>query len=183
MEACPICLDDFKYNSPNSVYTTACNHTFCVKCITKHLSLSESCPLCRAPVKLVQLRRLPDSSTVVLIHLKHARVTYEVFVERSVSASSLQKLLTDLLYLSPGHTTLVHQGRKLTANSFIPFSRALSAWPSGSIQEKTNQNGMERKLVSGDARPKPAATVLLVGGVPGSQKWGYGFFWIYLRFI
>lgn len=52
---CPLCLDAFAVDT--AIYQTDCLHSFCADCITKHLATSAACPLCRAPVRTVTLRK------------------------------------------------------------------------------------------------------------------------------
>jgi hypothetical protein len=59
--ACAICLESFVSGSGSgsgsgcapqkNVATTECGHTFCLSCLLKHLRISNTCPLCRAPVE------------------------------------------------------------------------------------------------------------------------------------
>jgi hypothetical protein len=52
---CPICLS--KFSVDDAVYQTDCAHCFCAECITKHLTGSSECPLCRGAVRNVALRK------------------------------------------------------------------------------------------------------------------------------
>ena len=55
---CPICYDTIKILrivdgeiKPNpNVTTTPCNHSFCYKCLSKHLEKNNKCPMCREKI-------------------------------------------------------------------------------------------------------------------------------------
>ena len=51
---CPICFEE--ETNLLDMDTTACEHSFCHSCITKHLQTNPNCPMCRAPVKTLQVR-------------------------------------------------------------------------------------------------------------------------------
>lgn len=48
MVECPICYEDVRI--PSCI--KPCNHMYCHKCITKWLTKSNKCPLCRKKCKL-----------------------------------------------------------------------------------------------------------------------------------
>jgi len=52
---CSICFDEEK--TLLDLDTTACMHSFCHPCIMKHLKRKADCPMCRASVKTLQVRR------------------------------------------------------------------------------------------------------------------------------
>jgi hypothetical protein len=52
---CSICFDEEK--TLLDLDTTACMHSFCHSCIMKHLKRKVDCPMCRASVKTLQVRR------------------------------------------------------------------------------------------------------------------------------
>lgn len=52
---CSICFDEEK--TLLDLDTTACKHSFCHSCIMNHLKRKADCPMCRASVKTLQVRR------------------------------------------------------------------------------------------------------------------------------
>jgi hypothetical protein len=44
---CPICLEPV---SSKGVSTTRCGHTFCLRCLAKHMSRNNGCPMCRGEI-------------------------------------------------------------------------------------------------------------------------------------
>lgn len=52
---CSICFDEEKILL--DLDTTACKHSFCHSCIMNHLKRKADCPMCRASVKTLQVRR------------------------------------------------------------------------------------------------------------------------------
>jgi len=52
---CSICFDEEK--TILDLDTTACMHSFCHSCIMNHLKRKADCPMCRASVKTLQVRR------------------------------------------------------------------------------------------------------------------------------
>ena len=55
---CPICYDSLKLiiiendeiKANSNVTTTPCSHSFCYKCLSKHLEKNNKCPLCREKI-------------------------------------------------------------------------------------------------------------------------------------
>lgn len=95
-----------KSASSTPVYTTDCQHNFCADCLTKFVKTSNTCPLCRAPLKVIRLRRdqrlKPDNSNDGLraaaatrkgvqcvVKVKYERQVYEVCVSRDIKFSGV----------------------------------------------------------------------------------------------
>jgi len=51
---CPICYSE--ETTLLDMNVTACQHSFCHSCIVKHLERKNDCPMCRAPVEILQVR-------------------------------------------------------------------------------------------------------------------------------
>jgi hypothetical protein len=65
-DICPICLDNLtyyrngRYIPVRSLYTTKCNHTFHFDCAKRHLSINNTCPVCRTEINdFIDERPLP----------------------------------------------------------------------------------------------------------------------------
>lgn len=52
---CPICFEEDK--TLLDMNTTSCDHSFCHSCIIRHLRRKVDCPMCRAPVRTLQVRQ------------------------------------------------------------------------------------------------------------------------------
>ena len=52
-ETCPICMEIL---GKTNICTTKCGHQFCLKCMLKHTSTKDNCPLCRTLIDGVTRR-------------------------------------------------------------------------------------------------------------------------------
>lgn len=52
---CPVCLDDYKKNSPTA---TACGHIFCGPCIKQCVKSYQKCPNCNKKLNMKQLIKI-----------------------------------------------------------------------------------------------------------------------------
>ena len=58
---CSICLEDF---NNSEIFTTTCNHKFCIGCITRWVHINKSCPLCRTSINNIPIHHvvIPNKS-------------------------------------------------------------------------------------------------------------------------
>jgi hypothetical protein len=68
-EECPICMESF---SSDKIFTTNCEHKFCIVCLQKHMSScantnkKRSCPLCRTQIDKLTSKQPVNEDTVML---------------------------------------------------------------------------------------------------------------------
>jgi hypothetical protein len=68
-QECPICMDSF---SSDKIFTTNCDHRFCIECLQKHMSScvntnkKRSCPLCRTQIDKLTSKQPVNEDTISL---------------------------------------------------------------------------------------------------------------------
>ena len=60
---CPICFEEDR--TLLDMNTTSCEHSFCHSCIIRHLRRKNDCPMCRAPVRSLQVRQTEHYDAVM----------------------------------------------------------------------------------------------------------------------
>lgn len=78
---CSICFDEEK--TLLDLDTTACKHSFCHSCIMNHLKRKADCPMCRACVKTLQVRRQENFDEVkeTFRYIENIQEPFENFQE------------------------------------------------------------------------------------------------------
>ena len=68
-QECPICMETF---SSDKIFTTNCEHKFCIACLQKHMSScvtankKMSCPLCRTQIAKLTSKQPMNEDTITL---------------------------------------------------------------------------------------------------------------------
>ena len=125
-EPCAICQD------PLSVPLTLpnCSHTFCEHCIHQWLSRNRSCPLCRAPVRLLppSLSLWRDGATSLMLQLFQCVCVYVHSVSSSLTLTLSLSLSHSLIH-SHSHTlSFTH----LSVVNHLSLSRCTRCFSHGS---------------------------------------------------
>ena len=89
---CSICFDEEK--TILDLDTTACKHSFCHSCIMNHLKRKADCPMCRASVKTLQVRRQENFDEVKETTFGYIENIQEVFDRFQEQISDMPRFIT-----------------------------------------------------------------------------------------
>ncbi|GMS84682.1 hypothetical protein PENTCL1PPCAC_6857 [Pristionchus entomophagus] len=94
-DPCPVCLSC--RNNESGI--DGCTHTFCFSCISEWLKVSESCPLCKAPVTEVKTSANGKSKIIKISELKAAAEAARIMAQASeVPMTSEREAVTQLIH-------------------------------------------------------------------------------------